>query len=54
MLNLAKIAYEAYCNATGGRSLISGAELPTWEALKPEIQQAWDAAAQAVAETLKG
>lgn len=46
--NYAKVAYEAYCNATGGRSLISGAELPTWEKLDARIQNAWAEAAAAV------
>lgn len=46
--NYGKVAYEAYCNATGGRSLISGAELPTWEKLDARIQNAWVEAAAAV------
>jgi len=47
-MNHGKIAYEAYCKATGGKSLISGDELPAWEALKPEIQNAWTQAGLAV------
>jgi hypothetical protein len=43
-----EVAYEGYCNQTDNKSLISGAELPSWEQLKPEIQQAWIAAADAV------
>lgn len=46
--NYGKIAYGAYCNATGGRSLISGAELPTWDKLDARIQNAWVEAALAV------
>lgn len=49
MIDLGKVAYEAYCESSGGKSLVSGATLPTWEDLKPEIRAAWDAAAQAVA-----
>lgn len=47
-MNHGKIAYEAYCKASGNKSLISGAELPPWEQLKPEIQNAWTAAGMAV------
>jgi hypothetical protein len=43
-----QIAYEAYCRHTNGRSLVSGAELPPWDELGPEIQQAWIVAATAV------
>ena len=43
-----RVAYEAYCKTTDNKSLISGAELPKWEALKPEIRNAWDAAGEAV------
>ena len=43
-----KIAYEAYCKTTDNKSLISGAELPAWEALDPKIQDAWTAAGLAV------
>lgn len=45
---LAKIAYDAYCASTGGKSLISGDQLPPFDALKPEIKNAWRAAAEAV------
>lgn len=44
----AKIAYDAYCAATGGVSLISGDKLPEFEKLKDEIKAAWAAAALAV------
>lgn len=42
-----KQAYEGYCKSSGGVSLISGAKLPTWEELKPEIKNAWHDAAKA-------
>lgn len=45
---LGRVAYEAYRNTSGGVSLVSGAELPTWEDQREEIQQAWCAAAGAV------
>lgn len=37
-------AYERHCAASGGKSLASGAELPGWVDLKPEIRVAWMAA----------
>jgi hypothetical protein len=40
-------AYEAYCKSSGGKSLISGAPLPAWDGLKPEIKTAWEAAGRA-------
>ncbi len=40
--------YEAYRNHTDGKSLVTGAELPPWDELGPEIQEAWNVAAVAV------
>jgi hypothetical protein len=48
-----KLAYNAYCEAAGWKSLVSGAPLPQWEDLKPEIQLAWGAAACAVADDVR-
>jgi hypothetical protein len=48
MQSLGCVAYEAYCSHTGWKSLISGARLPPWRELKPEIRAAWDAAAGAI------
>ena len=45
---LAKIAYEAYRNHTGGISLVSKLPIPEWEKLNTNIQEAWIAAANAV------
>ena len=45
---LGKHAYLAYCASTGGKSLVSGAPLPSWEDQDPQIQDAWEAAATAV------
>jgi hypothetical protein len=44
-----RMAYEAYLAQCGGKSLISGAPLPTYDAQKPEIQAAWEVAGKAVA-----
>jgi len=43
-----QVAYEAYCEATGWKSLISGEALPTWTDQAAEIRRAWRAAAHAV------
>jgi hypothetical protein len=45
---LAEIAYNAYCQFTGGVSLVSGDKLPPFGKLPEKIQDAWDAAAYAV------
>lgn len=46
----AKIAYDGYRKASRGVSLVSGAQLPEFEALAEPIKNAWDAAAAAVIE----
>lgn len=43
-----QVAYEAYCETTGGKSLASGAILPAWNFLSPQMQFAWKQAAAAV------
>lgn len=43
-----KVAYGGYCVASDGKSLISGEDLPSWEALPVQIREAWRAAADAV------
>lgn len=43
-----QIAYEAYCHHTGWKSLASGAALPPWIDLKPEIKDAWEASGSRV------
>ena len=48
MVELGKVAYEAYCESSKGRSLISGQKLPDWYDLSPEIKEAWEKAAEAV------
>ena len=40
-VNLGKEAYERYCTHTGWKSLATGARLPPWTELKPEIREAW-------------
>lgn len=43
-----RAAYEGYRAYSDGRSLVSGAALPEWDAQDPEIRAAWRAAADAV------
>lgn len=43
-----QIAYEAYCNHTNWKSLVSGNDLPQWGAVNPDIQKAWSRSAQSV------
>lgn len=38
---LGKIAYDSYCESTGGVSLVTGAVLPSWEMLPDDTQKAW-------------
>jgi len=47
-----EVAYSAYFVACGGKSLVSGAELPSWDEQAEEIRAAWQAAADAVARAL--
>lgn len=49
MQSLGMVAYEAYFAQSGGKSLVSGTSLPSWDGLNEKIKQAWEAAAQAVA-----
>ncbi len=44
----AKVAYQAYCKQTGGKSLITGDVLPTFEALRAQLKDAWAAVAIAL------
>ena len=46
--NYAAIAYEAYRNHTGGKSLATGQTIPEWHELREDIQLAWMSAADAV------
>ena len=50
MVSMAQIAYEAYRNHTGGKSLATGQNIPEWPDLAPVIKAAWEAAANAVVE----
>ena len=54
MVDLGKVAYEGYFKSCNGKSLISGASLPTWDQQSAQIRTAWQAAADAVARSLEG
>lgn len=44
-----QVAYEAYCEHTDWKSPVSGQSLPAWdEAPDPLLEEAWEAAAEAV------
>lgn len=45
-----QVGYEAYAAKTDWKSLVSGQDLPQWDALTPGIRDAWEASATAVKE----
>jgi hypothetical protein len=45
---LGRLAYEAYSMNTGGKSLASGDDLPSWDDQDDRYKTAWIAAARAV------
>lgn len=47
MKTLGQIAYEAYCEFSGGASLVSREILQNWHQLTPEVRLAWDTAGAA-------
>jgi hypothetical protein len=47
-----RAAYKRYLGASGGKSLVSGAELPGYDALPEAIRAAWRAAADPAAPRL--
>lgn len=48
MTELAKIAYDAYAESTGGVSAVTGDKLPEFENTSDAVQEAWIAAVDAV------
>lgn len=49
-----QVAYEAYCAAGGGKSLVSGAPLPAWDEQDERIRVAWNRAGAAVCDDIIG
>lgn len=52
MKTLGQIAYEGYCEASEGKSLISGQPLPVWDSQGEEIKNAWQHVGACVSEYL--
>jgi hypothetical protein len=48
--SLGQVAYETYLDFSGGNSLVTGHPLPEWGESDPNIQQAWEHVAAAVAD----
>jgi hypothetical protein len=46
--SLGQVAYEAYLEVSYGRSLVSGATLPSWEDQDELIREAWEHVADTV------
>ncbi len=44
----AKVAYDAYCRAVGGKSAVTGDPLPEYEKTNEKVQAGWRAAAEAI------
>jgi len=44
-MRMAKVGYESYAAYTGGKSAVTGDDLPTWEQLPGGVVNAWFAAA---------
>lgn len=51
-LSLGNIAYNAYCESTNWKSVYTGADLPQYDQQRPEVIQAWESSALAVAATI--
>lgn len=51
-LSLGNIAYNAYCASTNWKSVYTGADLPQYDQQRPEVIQAWENSALAVAATI--
>ena len=47
MLNLAQVAFDAYCKHRSGITY-DAKPIPSWDNLTPEIREAWGAAAHAI------
>ena len=47
---IGQYAYEAYCAHTDKKSLVTGDDLPKWDNLSTNIQDAWNAAGNAIIE----
>lgn len=48
MIELGKVAYDAYGDSRGWK-VVGGGTMPQWDEQSPELREAWQAAADAVA-----
>lgn len=51
--SLGEIGYDAYKEATGGKSAVSGADLPHFTNTNEKVQNAWEVAALAIASAVQ-
>jgi hypothetical protein len=51
--DLGRVAYEAYGKSVNWKT-VSGVKMPEWDEQDPRLQEAWDAAAEAVAQKVGG
>ena len=47
-MTLGEIAYQAYADSLGWEAAYTGQALQQWTDLKPQVREAWEAAAAAV------
>ena len=52
IIELAQKAYEAYCESTGWKSAITGADLPPFTDCPEKVQQGWIAVAEKMTEEI--
>jgi ketopantoate hydroxymethyltransferase len=51
--SLGEVGYDAYKEATGGKSAVSGADLPHFSNTNEKVQNAWEVAALAIASAVQ-
>jgi len=50
---IARVAYEAYCNSTGWKSAITGASLPSFENCPEAVKRGWMAVAREMVSVIR-
>jgi hypothetical protein len=51
-MKVAQKGYESYCRYTGNKSVVTGDDLPAWNDLPGEVNNAWCAAADEIIDLL--
>ena len=51
-MKMAQTGYESYCNHTGWKSAVTGADLPQWDKLPKGVINAWFASAEGMTDFL--